>query len=85
MVALLRPVVDRPRHGRAAGAETLGRVVQDARADGSELFDEHGQLLLAQHWPDTIANSVEAFEFKPDGGYRVRLVPSCRRGEFSLR
>jgi phage terminase small subunit len=57
-----------------AGAEALGRVAQDAKADIRELFDEHGKPLPAHLWPDSIANSIEACEVRADGSVRVKLV-----------
>lgn len=57
-----------------SGAEAWGRTAQDARSDIRELFAPDGTLLPPSEWPASIANSVEAFELKPDGGYRIRLV-----------
>ena len=57
-----------------AGAEALGRVAQDAKADILELFDEHGRPLPPQLWPDSIANSIEACEVRADGSVRVRRL-----------
>jgi phage terminase small subunit len=56
-----------------SGAEALGRLAQDAKADIRELFDEFGNPLPPQRWPETIASSVEAYERTKDG-FRVRLV-----------
>jgi hypothetical protein len=56
-----------------SGAEALGRLAQDAKSDIRELFDEHGNPLPPQLWPDTIVNSVEGFDITKDG-MRVRLV-----------
>ena len=57
-----------------AGAEALGRVAQDVKADIRELFDEHGRPLPPQLWPGSIANSIEACEVRADGSVRVRLL-----------
>ena len=57
-----------------AGAEALGRIAQDAKADIRELFDEHGRPLPPHLWPDSIVNSIEACEVRADGSVRVKLV-----------
>ena len=56
------------------GAEALGRVSQDARADIRELFDDRGQLLPPQLWPESIANSIESYELGVNGGVRIKLA-----------
>jgi|GEM_PF-6592103 phage terminase small subunit len=56
-----------------SGAEALGRLAQDAKSDIRELFDEYGNPLPPQHWPETIASSVEAYERTKDG-FKVKLV-----------
>jgi hypothetical protein len=54
--------------------EALMRVSLDARADLRKLFDATGHLIEPQYWLDDIANSVESFERKKDGSFKVKLA-----------
>ena len=61
-----------------AAAATWERVVASGPSLSGvtpSLFFLRFRLILPPHlWPDSIATSVEAFEIRPDGGVRVKLV-----------
>jgi hypothetical protein len=65
---------ERFRRLQMDGDEALARIAMDARADITELFDEHGRILPPKLWPAHLSNSVEAFELKRDGSMKVRLA-----------
>lgn len=49
------------------GDEAAALVAADARADIRELYDDRGNLLPMQAWPDSIARSVKAIRPGKDG------------------
>lgn len=49
------------------GDEAAALVAGDARADIRELYDDRGNLLPIQAWPDSIARSVKAIRPGKDG------------------
>jgi hypothetical protein len=54
--------------------EALARVAMAARADVRLLFDDYGQLLAPNLWPDEIACAAEALRFTERGGWPIRLA-----------
>lgn len=65
---------ERFRRLQMDGDEALARIALDARADLRKLFGQDGKILPPSQWTDEIANSVEVFELKPDGGIKVKLA-----------
>jgi hypothetical protein len=71
---LERHVGEKWKRLQMSGDEALARVALDARADPRLLFDGTGKPLGPHLWPDAIANSVEAVEYREDGTFKVKLV-----------
>lgn len=53
------------------GDEALGRVARDARADIRLLYDDKGELLTPNLWPDEIAGSIKSIA---DGPYGLKVT-----------
>jgi hypothetical protein len=82
ILAFLAPHMERRwKRLQIGGDEALARIAMDARLDPRLFFDERGKPLKPHDWPDAVAGSVKAIEFRKDGGTKLTFVDglSARR------
>jgi phage terminase small subunit len=60
--------------------EALMLISQDARADPTQLFDDDGQLLPIQQWPESVRRSLKSIKFK-EHGIEVTMNDSLKARE----